>query len=96
VSENSGLTGPQKAALRALADGELHETASSSLSSTIARLTAQFLVRKGWASMHFVLPDGREISAAERADFKPYEWRLMIRITNAGRQQLAKFTGGER
>lgn len=95
-TESGGLTSAQKAALRMLRDGELHETAASSLSSQIARLTAQFLVRKGLATMHFVMPDGREISAAERADYEPYEWRLMIRITSAGRQQLAKLTGGER
>lgn len=94
--KKNDLTGAQKVALRALADGEMHETASSSLSSPIARLTGQFLVRQGWATMHFVLADGREISAAERADFEPYEWRLKLRITRSGREQLAKFTGGER
>jgi hypothetical protein len=83
----------QRIALRVLADGKLHETASSSLSSPIARLTGQFLVRQGWAKMHFVLADGREISAAERADHEPYTWRLKLSITSEGRRQLAKLEG---
>lgn len=90
------LTKPQKEALRTLADGELHETSASSRASTLNRQTAQFLVRQGWATRHFILPDGREISATARDEHSPYEWRLKYRITDGGRTILKAIFGWER
>ncbi len=90
------LTSAQRQALRVLADGELHETAASSITSRIHRVTAQSLARRKMATRHFCAPDGREISAEERDNYGSYEWRLAFRITDLGREALRVHTGGER
>lgn len=90
------FTPAQKIALRELADGELHETSASSLASKINRFTARWLVKRGWATRHFVLADGTEISSAARDKYEAYEWRLAYRITDAGREALRAASGGER
>jgi hypothetical protein len=89
------LSPAQKQALRALADGEMHETSRSSASSTIAVLTAKSLHRRRWVTRHFVV-NGREVSPDDLKKYRAYEWRLVYRITDAGREALKTIVGWER